>query len=85
MKLKLILSISLTFTIPFFIISVFSVQPAIGYYYPQITATISKTEVDINENVTITEQIFPIEPKTLRLGCWETCFKVDKLVGVLEI
>jgi hypothetical protein len=50
------------------VLIIFYVQPALCCYGPQITATISKTEVNINETVTVTGQICPVEPnRELRL------------------
>ncbi len=84
MKRKLVLQIALTFTSSFSIIGVFYFHSGIGCYIPRITSIISKTEVNINENITITGQIYPTElNKTLRRVFVKP--EVEKLVGIIEI
>ena len=51
------------------IISLGNVQPVEACYGPQITASIDKTEVHINESVTVTGQICPPGPNiTIRIA-----------------
>jgi Pyruvate/2-oxoacid:ferredoxin oxidoreductase delta subunit len=62
MKQKTVLCFTLAIIVSLFILSVYKVQPATGCYGPCITANISKTQVNINENVTVTGQICPAAP-----------------------
>lgn len=66
MKRQLCFALAVTILVS--IISILIVQLVFACYGPQITATLSKTEVILNENVTITGQIYPIETnKTVRV------------------
>jgi ferredoxin-type protein NapH len=62
MKERKVLCFALVALISLLIISTGKVQPVEACYGPRITANISKTEVYLNESVTITGEICPVEP-----------------------
>lgn len=62
MKQRTVLCFTLAIILSLYVISVCNFQLATGCYGPHITADISATEANINENVTITGRICPVEP-----------------------
>jgi ferredoxin-type protein NapH len=69
MKHRVVSCLALTTLIVFLILSMGTLQQAEACYGPCITANISRTELNIYENVTVTGQICPPEPNmTIRIA-----------------
>src|SRR4030042_3210106 len=62
MKQRTVLCFTLAVALSLYVVSAYDFHLATGCYGPHITAEISATEVNINENVTVTGQICPAEP-----------------------
>ena len=56
-KAKAFLGVTLTFAVTMILIGIFVCQQVFSCYGPHITATVSETEIYINENVTVTGKV----------------------------
>jgi len=68
MKEQRVLCFALVALISLIIISMCKIRPVEACYGPHITANISKTEVFINETVTVSGEICPPDYSKLRHG-----------------
>ena len=69
MKQRLIVCFIIAIVASFTLLSLQYVQPANSCYGPHITANIDRTEVFLNETVTVTGQVCPAEPNlTIRIA-----------------